>query len=230
MTKILRMSERLLIGTTPIFVCVYRFLSLHNLIMHAARLEAQKSERVSIFFSSMREASCSSCCAVIPSVRKETTFSIPFSNAFNTSSGSRTKLTLGHSIRVEDHRVGIEARHSAVCVFDPSLELFMQSLDRVRRADRFPLAFREPCEGEELVAGLVQVSAAPLADELLALRRSPTSCRRRSYPCTRRPSAGRERGKYWLKKVIQARQPRRIIIKRRLELRGIPAPIKPRDS
>jgi hypothetical protein len=33
----------------------------------------------------------------------------------------------------------------------------MQSLDPIRRADRFPLAFREAREGEQLVAGLVQV-------------------------------------------------------------------------
>ena len=56
-----------------------------------ARLDNQKSERVSIFFSSMCEASCSSYCAVIPSVKKDTTFSIPFSIAFKTSSGSRTR-------------------------------------------------------------------------------------------------------------------------------------------
>ena len=34
----------------------------------------------------------------------------------------------------------------------------MQSLDRIRLADRFPLAFREVREGEELVAGLSDVA------------------------------------------------------------------------
>src|SRR5580704_12153715 len=33
---------------------------------------------------------------------------------------------------------------------DPLLELFMQSLDRIRRADRFPLAYRKAREREEL--------------------------------------------------------------------------------
>jgi hypothetical protein len=39
----------------------------------------------------------------------------------------------------------------------------MQSLDRIRRADRFPLAFREVREGEELVAGLFQAIGDGLA-------------------------------------------------------------------
>jgi hypothetical protein len=74
MTKILMMSERLLIGTTPIFVCGYRyggFLSSHNLLASLlsqvkscprffqgkspARGEARSSKEreVSIFFSSI---------------------------------------------------------------------------------------------------------------------------------------------------------------------------------
>jgi hypothetical protein len=39
----------------------------------------------------------------------------------------------------------------------------MQSLDRIRRADRFPLAFREPRKGDELVAGLFQATGDGLA-------------------------------------------------------------------
>jgi hypothetical protein len=37
---------------------------------------------------------------------------------------------------------------------DPPLELFVQSLDCIRCPDRFPLAFREAREGEQLVAGM----------------------------------------------------------------------------
>ena len=50
----------------------------------------------------------------------------------------------------------------------------MQSLDRVRGSDRFPLAGREPCECEQLVAGFLQTVGdgatfeAPFADERLA--------------------------------------------------------------
>jgi len=39
----------------------------------------------------------------------------------------------------------------------------MQSLDRIRRADRFPLAFRKAREGEQLVAGLFQTIGDGLA-------------------------------------------------------------------
>jgi hypothetical protein len=46
---------------------------------------------------------------------------------------------------------------------DPSLELFMQSLDRIRRADRFPLAFRKAREREQLVASLCRTIGDGLA-------------------------------------------------------------------
>jgi hypothetical protein len=58
----------------------------------------------------------------------------------------------------------------------PPFELFVQSLDRIRCPDRFPLAFREPCESEELVACFLQAGGdgvafqPPFADERLALR------------------------------------------------------------
>src|ERR1019366_7221896 len=46
---------------------------------------------------------------------------------------------------------------------DPPLELFVQSLDCIRCPDRFPLAFREAREGEQLVAGLFQAIGDGLA-------------------------------------------------------------------
>ena len=48
--------------------------------------------------------------------------------------------------------------------------------DRIRGPDRFPLAFRKPREGEELVAGFFQAGSdrwafqAPFSDESFALR------------------------------------------------------------
>ena len=55
----------------------------------------------------------------------------------------------------------IKAQNNIAAVFrrgqhglglDPPFELFVQSLNRIRCADRFPLAFREAREGEEFVA------------------------------------------------------------------------------
>ena len=58
---------------------------------------------------------------------------------------------------------------------DPPFELFVQSLNRIRCADRFPLAFREAREGEEFVARFLQALCnraafhSPFANERLAL-------------------------------------------------------------
>jgi hypothetical protein len=46
----------------------------------------------------------------------------------------------------------------------------MQTFDRIRRADRFPLAFREACEGEELVTR--QATSSPSARTSLYMSRS----------------------------------------------------------
>jgi len=57
---------------------------------------------------------------------------------------------------------------------DPSLELLVQAFDRIRGADRFPLALRKAREGEQLVAGLIEAVGdglafqPPFADECLA--------------------------------------------------------------
>src|SRR5579862_1830640 len=57
---------------------------------------------------------------------------------------------------------------------DSSLELFVQSLDRIRGARAAPLARRQPSEGEQAFACFLQavgdgaVLEAPLADEGLA--------------------------------------------------------------
>jgi hypothetical protein len=47
--------------------------------------------------------------------------------------------------------IGLSAEGSNGLRLDPSLELFMQSLDRIRRADRFSLACRKAPENEELL-------------------------------------------------------------------------------
>ena len=65
--------------------------------------------------------------------------------------------------------------HDDICGLQTTLT-FVQSLDRIRRADRFPLALGEAREGEQLVARVLQAISdglalqAPLADERLALR------------------------------------------------------------
>ena len=51
----------------------------------------------------------------------------------------------------EQHRGSFRGRQHGLRL-DPSLELFMQSLDRIRRADRFPLAFRKAREGEQALS------------------------------------------------------------------------------
>ena len=59
---------------------------------------------------------------------------------------------------------------------DPSLELLVQSLDRIRGAGAAPLAWRQTGEGEEPVAGFLQavgdgaVFEPPFADEGFAAR------------------------------------------------------------
>ena len=50
---------------------------------------------------------------------------------------------------------GFRARQDGLRL-DPTLEFLVQAFDRIRCADRFPLAFRETREGEQLVAGLLQ--------------------------------------------------------------------------
>lgn len=61
--------------------------------------------------------------------------------------------------RAQNNMAAVSAEDSKVCVFDPPLKLFMQPFDRIRRADQFPLAFRDACEGEELVARFLQAAA-----------------------------------------------------------------------
>src|SRR5499425_3134186 len=57
---------------------------------------------------------------------------------------------------------------------DPPLELFVQTLDRVRCSRASPLTWRQPCEGEQAVAGFLEavgdraMAQPPLADEGLA--------------------------------------------------------------
>src|ERR1700732_1846780 len=75
----------------------------------------------------------------------------------------------------EQHRGSFRGRQHSLDL-DPPPELFVQSLDRIRRADRFPLALGEAREGEQLVARFLQAISdglalqAPLADERLAIR------------------------------------------------------------
>jgi len=60
---------------------------------------------------------------------------------------------------------------SADVGFDPSLELLMQALDRVRCSRASPLARRQAGQGEEALAGFLQavgdraMTQPPLADE-----------------------------------------------------------------
>ena len=61
----------------------------------------------------------------------------------------------GSQERPEQHCCRLRRREDGLRL-DPSLELLMQAFDRVRGPYRFPLAFREAREGEELVAGLLQ--------------------------------------------------------------------------
>ena len=75
--------------------------------------------------------------------------------------------------RPEQHRSSIGRRQHGLG-FDPSLELLMQTLDRVRCSRASPLTWRQPCEGEQAVAGFVEavgdraMAQPPLADEGLA--------------------------------------------------------------
>jgi hypothetical protein len=55
----------------------------------------------------------------------------------------------GNQQSPKQHGRGFRGRQHGLRL-DPSLELLLQSLDRIRRADRFPLAFREAREGEGL--------------------------------------------------------------------------------
>jgi hypothetical protein len=64
--------------------------------------------------------------------------------------------------RVQNNMAAISAEDSTVCVLIRRLNSSC-SLDRIRRADRFPLAFRETREGEKLVAGLFQAIGDGLA-------------------------------------------------------------------
>ncbi len=56
----------------------------------------------------------------------------------------------------QNNIAAVSADGSTVCVLIRRVELLVQAFDRIRRADRFPLAFREAREGEELVAGFRQ--------------------------------------------------------------------------
>ena len=78
----------------------------------------------------------------------------PFVEAFPSVDLAHRDLSRGEQ-RPEQHRRGLRRRQDGLRL-DPSLELFVQALDRVRRANRLPLAFREAREGEELVAGFLQ--------------------------------------------------------------------------
>src|SRR5580658_10907255 len=70
----------------------------------------------------------------------------------------------------------VSADGSTVCVFDPSLELLVQSFGRIGGPRAPPLARRKSCEGEQPVAGFLQaicdgaVLEPPFADEGLAAR------------------------------------------------------------
>ena len=55
----------------------------------------------------------------------------------------------------EQHGRGVHRWQHGLC-FDPSLELFVQPLDRVGGANAAPLAWRQMGEGEEPVAGFLQ--------------------------------------------------------------------------
>ena len=69
----------------------------------------------------------------------------------------------------------VYAEGSTVCVFDTTLELFMQPLDDIRSTRRFPLAFRQPGEGEEPLASFSQAVRygtafqSPFAQKSIAL-------------------------------------------------------------
>src|ERR1035437_385776 len=80
------------------------------------------------------------------------------------------------AIKAQNNIAAVSAEGRTVWVLIRRFELFVQTFDRIRCADRFPLAFGEPREGEELVPRFLQAGGdrmafhAPLADERLALR------------------------------------------------------------
>ena len=81
-------------------------------------------------------------------------------------------LTRGEQ-RPEQHRCCFCRRQHGLRL-DPPLELFVQTLDRVRCSRASPLTWRQPCEGEQAVAGFLEavgdraMAQPPLADEGLA--------------------------------------------------------------
>ena len=76
----------------------------------------------------------------------------------------------GGEQRPEQHGAGVRRWQHGLC-FDPSLELFVQPLDRVGGANAAPLAWRQMGEGEEPVADFLQAVGdgamlePPFADE-----------------------------------------------------------------
>src|SRR5262249_18661272 len=57
--------------------------------------------------------------------------------------------------RREQRRGGLGRRPQGLRL-DPPLELFVQTLDRVRCSRASPLTWRQPCEGEQAVAGFLE--------------------------------------------------------------------------
>src|SRR5450631_1259113 len=85
--------------------------------------------------------------------------------------------------RPEQHRSGVGRRQNGLS-FDPSLEFFVQTFDRVGGAYAAPLARRQPREGEQSVSCLLQavgdgaVLEPPFSNEGLAADLYLLGCRR----------------------------------------------------
>jgi len=65
------------------------------------------------------------------------------------------------AINAQNNMAAVSAQGSTVCVLILRLNSSCKRPDRVRRADRFPLALRKAREGEQLVAGAANAFSRP---------------------------------------------------------------------